>query len=62
MEKKKFDFIEVNFYRNSWTLQVADVIYNVYARDEFNAKRDLVTYLSIMGVKCTYDDIKTVKL
>ena len=59
---KSLNIIEVNFYRNSWTLQVADAMYNVYARDEFNAKRDLIMYLSIMGIKCTYDDIKTVKL
>lgn len=60
MEKNP-KYIQVNFYRNSYTLQVADTIYQVYAKDEFNAKRDLITYLSIMGIACTYEDIKPIK-
>lgn len=53
--------IEVNFYRNSWTFQVADIVYEVYSSDEFNAKRDLIKFLSVLGTKCTFDNIKTVK-
>lgn len=58
---KKEDFIPVNFYRNSFKLQVkgSPIVYEVYSRNGYSAKCDLREYLNVQGIMVVLNDIES---